>query len=314
MNTLTEVYVGVDVAKDALVTFVRPTMDQIEVKNTANGIKKLLKALSKHNVKRVVCEASGGYEAEMLSMLGKAGYEAYQVDPKRIKGFKTSLGRYAKTDLQDAQAIALFAEKMQPRHEKKHFSEEELSLKSLVKRRADLVAAAAEEKTRLKHPLQKKCADSIERHIAFINDEIKVKDKEIQALIEASNSWKRQSELLTSMPGIGKITAATIIVEMPELGSVSRGEAAALVGVAPYARQSGSYVGKTITMGGRFYLRKALYMAALTASRSNPVLAKFYQRLRKVGKAPKSAIVAVIRKMIIMLNVMKRENMLWKHV
>jgi len=183
---------------------------------------------------------------------------------------------------------------------------------ALIKRRVDLITMAANEKKRLNHPQQQYCQEIIKKHIIFIKKQIEAIDKEINKIIEKDDELKRKKQIITSIPGVGDITAASLIASMPELGTVENSQISALLGVAPYQHQSGMYVGTAHIQGGRFAPRQMVYMAALTASRCNKILAAFYQRLLSVGKKPKVALVAVMRKIIIILNAMIKGNELWK--
>jgi transposase len=221
-------------------------------------------------------------------------------------------GVKVKTDKSDAQMIALFAERVRCKYEQCKLSEEAEKLRALVRRRRDLTNIISIEKKRLRHPKQIYCREEIEELIAFTGKQVSMLDEKIMEMIDNDPDWKKKAEIVKSLPGIGKQTAAVLIADMPELGKLNNREAAALVGVAPYVNESGTYKGAAHISGGRFGLRNSIYMAALTASRYNPELAKFYKRLRKAGKKPKVAIVAVMRKMVTMVNSMIKDNRKWQ--
>jgi transposase len=312
MDKITEVFVGVDVSKNHLDVYLDPVSKKLQIGNNIHGLKKLLSLLSRYTVVQVVCESSGGYEYGLLTILRKAAYNVWQVDPKRIKAFIVSEGVNVKTDATDAKMIARFASQKQCSYTTQSPSLHANQLRALVRRKADFIGIAATEKKRLRHPQQVYCKEEIKRHIAFIKKEIDKLDKKIMILIENDDEWGRKAKLLESVPGIGKTTASTLLADMPELGKLNSKQIAALIGVAPYNNQSGEYRGQATIKGGRSYPRHILYMAALTASRSNPTMRKFYQRLIAAKKKAKVALVAVMRKLIVILNVMLERGEYWK--
>jgi len=311
---LTKIYVGVDISKKWLDIHCNPTGKTMHISNDVEGIANLLQELSGYDVMQVVFESSGGYEFFLHQMLDKAGYNTWQVDPSRVKAFRISEGIKVKTDAYDAKILSLFAANKKRTYKPKKASEKMNKLYALIKRRADLTTIAANEKKRLNHPQQQYCREIIKKHIAFIKKQIEAVDKEINEIIDKDNELKRRKEAITSIPGVGDTTAASLIASIPELGTVKNNQISALLGVAPYQHQSGRYVGIAHIRGGRFAPRQMIYMAALTASRCNEIFAAFYKRLLAVGKKPKVALVAVMRKIIITLNAMIRRNELWKIV
>jgi transposase len=314
MKTLSKIYVGVDVSKKILDVHLHPVNKKLQVTNDASGIEKLTVFLRNFDVDQVVCEASGGYELLMMRMLEKRGFKVWRVEPRRIKAFIRSEGVYAKTDACDAKMIALFGAEKTPKHVLIPLSDESLQLKAVVNRRHDLSLMVAAEKTRLKQAYDPFCKKLMEQSILFFEQQMNSVEAEILKCINKSQEWKQKAKLAQSVPGIGPVSAALLIAELPELGLVKSKPIAALAGVAPYTRQSGSYRGNAYIGGGRSHLRNTLYMAALSAARANPVLKKFNDRLRNAGKKPKVTIVAVVRKLIVILNAMFRKKEAWKIV
>lgn len=311
MNKITKIYAGVDVSKKHLDVYLEPIAKKIHIANTNQGIKKLLKFLSAYSIAQVVCESSGGYEHNLLLLLRNANYTVWQVNPTRIKAFIVSEGVHIKTDAHDAKMIARFASVKECPYRSELQANE---LRAFVRRRADFIEMAAVEKKRLNHPQQRYCRAEIKRHILFIKEEIKSLNKKIIELITNDNELSRKAKLLESVPGIGKAATSTFLADLPELGKLNNKQIAALVGVAPYTHQSGEYRGRAMIKGGRGYARHILYMVALTASRSNPCLRKFYQRLISAKKKAKVALVAVMRKLIVILNVMLERGEYWRYI
>ena len=256
---------------------------------------------------RVAFEASGGYETPLRDALGAAGVPAHRVNPRQARAFATSLGRLAKTDRADAAVLREMGLRLDlpicPPE-----TEELKQLKALQLRRRQLAADAAREKTRLKQTADKAMRASLERVLRFLSKEVTSIEAEIATLIEGSQDLRAKADLLRSAPGVGPVSATAILAELPELGTLSPAQVAALAGVAPMARESGMRSAKRRIRGGRKSLRDVLYMAGLSASRHDPGLKAFADRLKANGKAPKQAIIAVTRKLLIILNAMVREN------
>jgi transposase len=311
MKTITKNFVGVDISKNWLDVHIHPKNLSVRVDNTQIGISSLLKTFSDSNIDQIVCESSGGYENLLMSLCSDAGHKIWRVDPKRIKAFIASEGVKAKTDRIDARMIALFASQKKSTYEQSKRSDYDEKIRSFVRRKADLIEIAAMEKKRLKGPTGLYCRDRIEKFLAVINKDIEELENEIQNLIKQDEELNKKNEILQSIPGIGKTTAAALIADMPELGAIENKKAAALLGVAPYTKQSGMYKGNEVISGGRPAPRKALYMAALSAMRHNKTMKTFYTRLRDNGKKPKVAIVAVMNKFIVTINAMLRKKEKW---
>ena len=311
MSTVAKIHIGVDVSKARLDVHMNPLNKAIAFVNSEDGIRQFIEELKPYKVEQIVCESSGGYEDLMLKTLRRSGYKVWQVDPNRIKSFMRSEGKRAKTDVIDARMIALFsAQKAQP-HEHVVQGKNHDLLCDLVKRRKDLTDMITIERLRLKHPSQKSCIDEIQAHIDFMNEQIKTLDKKINQLIEEDDDLNKTAKIIESVPGIGRITSALLLAKMPELGRIENKQAAALVGVAPYTQESGQYRGASFIAGGRGIVRAGVYMAALVASRFNKKMKAFYQKLKAAGKKPKVALVAVMRRLVVILNIMIKEKTMW---
>lgn len=311
MDTITKNFVGVDVSKNWLDVHIHPKNQSIKVDNTQIGLDELLQILSNSNINQIVCESSGGYENLLVNVCTNAGYNVWRVDPKRIKAFIVSEGIKAKTDKIDAKMIARFAAQKQYVYIQNKRSSNDEKIRALVRRKADLTEISSIEKKRLKGPTGQFCNDRIEAHLNFISQDIEELENEIQFLIKQDDALSKKNEILQSIPGVGKTTAAALIADMPELGTIDNKKAAALLGVVPYTKQSGMYKGNEVISGGRSAPRKALYMAALTATRYNKSMKDFYSKLRERGKKPKVAVVAVMNKLIVTANAMLRKNEKW---
>ncbi len=255
-------------------------------------------------------EASGGLETTVAALLARRGLAVAIVNPRQVRNFASAMGLLAKTDPIDARVIALFAERVRPTPRPLK-NEEQQDLDQLLARRRQLVEALAGEKNRLGQARGKAVRISLQAHIDWLERQIKEVEEQLNELIKASPLWREREDLLRSTPCIGPATARTLVAELPELGTLGRRQIAALTGVAPYQRQSGKWKGKSFCSGGRAAVRSALYMAALTGMRFNPVLKEFYQRLIAGGKAHKVAMVACMRKLLTILNAMVRENKKW---
>lgn len=303
--------VGVDVSKGWLDVYIYPADRYMRIDNTLSGIEMLLTTLSRFTIEQIVCESSGGYESLLIGQLGKKEYKTWRVDPKRIKAFRESEGIRVKTDKFDAKIIALFAASKRQAYVPYSPKESDLQLQSLVRRRDDLRHMCTMEKLRLENP-QQHCKSSIKTHIKHLEQQILELNDKIEHEIDSNEEWRKKRDILQSAPGIGKKVAASIIADMPELGKIENKAAAALLGVAPFNQESGKRKGKAYSSGGRSGPRNVLYMAILSASRCNPVIKEFYQRLITAGKKPKVALVACMNKMIRILNSMLKKQEPWK--
>lgn len=312
MTKLTKCVAGVDVSKASLEIYLMPVNQKLNCANTKAGISKMLRTIQKHNIKRVVFESTGGYEQRLFNAVNEVGLEPWRVEPRRIKAFIMSEGIKAKTDAIDAKMIAMFGMEKEPSYISRKPSEAENALKSIVRTRDDLAQIKAKLKTQMKQPvISDLCKQILEDSYIAIKANIAKLDKQMDAIIQRDQQLKKRTELCASIPGIGTVTAAVLLSEVPELGSLNEREIAALTGLAPYTRESGIYKGKSYVSDGRSLPRKLLYIAALIAARVNPQMKEFYQRLRDNGKPPKLALTAVARKLLCLANTLLRKEELW---
>lgn len=300
----TRAFVGVDVSKHQLDVAFRPSGERMAVANDHRGVTRLVKLIGRSRPERIVLEASGGFEKLLQERLGEKGLPVAVVNPRNVREFARASGRLAKTDAIDAAVLAHFAEVMKP--EPRRLPDPETrKLRALVTRREQLVQMMTAEKNRRPHALESVRAGLV-TIIRCLKKQIAVLDKEIAALIREKPVLRKKAELLGSAPGVGRVVSATLIANLPELGELNGKKIAALVGVAPFNRDSGKLKGKRAIWGGRGRIRAKLYMGTVAAVRLNPSLQAFYARLRSAGKSPKMALTACMRKMIVMLNAMLR--------
>jgi transposase len=296
--------VGIDISSTALDCALLDAQGKFEAFSAENGkaaARKLARGLAKKKVALVVIESTGGYENILMAALAAEGVPFARANPRQVRDFAKGLGTFAKTDRIDARMLALFGERVRPRITTLP-SAEEARLKALSLRRRQLVDARVAEKNHRTMAVEKDIRASIERTIETLGEEIERIEDLIAELIAASQAMRERQDLLESIPCIAATTSATIIAELPELGHRSTSVLKALVGVAPFNADSGAHRGERHIQGGRAALRQALYMAAQTGYRCNPVLKTFYERLRANGKAHKQAIVACIGKLLSMMN------------
>ena len=306
MTTITESYVGIDISKDKLDVAVVGNKEVVQVSNTKRGIAKWVTEMLKLNPKLIVVEATGGYEEAVVLALFEAGLPVALVSPQRVRQYARASGLLAKTDGIDAQTLADFGEKMQPRrYEGK--SEAARRLSRLVGRRKQLGEMLKAEKNRLR-TANAEIQNSLATVIGVLKAEIKRLDQEIMKFMKEHADFGEQEKLLRSAKSIGAVTAATLLADLPELGKLDRKEIAALVGVAPMNQDSGKKRGYRKTKGGRPDVRSVLYMSTLSAIRYNPVIKAQYDQLVKRGKLKKVAITACMRKMLTILNAMMRDQ------
>lgn len=307
--TAVQYYVGVDVSKSTLDVCVLPTGEAFKVSNDSTGIAKLLTRLRPMSPERVVMEATGGFENEAAATLFLAGFKVCVVNPLQVRNFAKADGQLAKTDRVDAAVIAKFGQRMVPAL-RTIASAELRGMDALVTRRRQLLQMTTAEKNRMgmaAPPLR----PGIQAHIDWMEQEIARIEKELAEAIEASPVWQQKVVVYTSVPGIGITTAHSLVAELPELGLLCAKKISALVGAAPYPRDSGAFRGQRHIRGGRASVRCALYMATLSAIRWNPVLKAMYERLKARGKPFKVAMIACLRKLLVILNTMARTNTTW---
>ncbi len=304
-----EVYVGIDVSKDHLDVRVSSEARAWRKANNPEGIASLLESLGATRPRLVVMESSGGYEYDVAAELAAAAHAVAVVNARQVRDFGRSIGRNAKTDTLDAEVLARFAEAVKPQV-RPLLDEEERELRALIRRRRQVVEMITSERNRLRHATAV-LRPRIEQHIAWLIKDRGEIDRQIKEFIQSSPVWRAKDELLTSVPGVGEVVSSVIMAELPELGRLNRREIAALVGVAPFNRDSGQFRGRRTTWGGRKSVRSALYMATLVAIRRNPVIKEFYDRLCAAGKAKKVALTAAMRKLLTLINVMMRDQTRW---
>jgi transposase len=305
-----KILVGIDVAKGHLDIAVRPSGEQWRVEYNEEGLAGLVQRMKEIGVELVVMEATGGYEVEVATVLAIAGIGVAVVNPRQVRDFAKSTGKLAKTDRLDAGMIAHFGEAIHP--EARFLTDEQArQLEALVTRRRQLMEMLVSEKNRL-HISHKKLQKRLLDHIEWLQHELDEIDRDLKQSIRESPIWREKDDLLRSVPGIGPVSASVLLASLPELGKLDRKKIAALVGVAPFNRDSGSLRGKRSIWGGRAHVRTILYMATLSATRYNPVIREFYQRLRKAGKEAKVALTACMRKLLTILNAILRNAIPWR--
>ena len=300
--------VGIDVAKRHLDLHLLPDGHAWRIPYTPADLARLIDELAARQVDLVVLEASGGYERPCADMLAAAGLGVAVINPRQIRRFAGALGRLAKTDTIDAALIADYGARMRPAAQYKPDADRN-HLAALVVRRRQLVAMAVSERQRADPDhLDHTIAHDIAQHLDFLEQRLADIEQRIAGLIAAHPLWSRLSSALQTIKGVGPQTATALITQMPELGTIGRRQIAALAGLAPINRDSGSSRGRRFVHGGRTPLKTALYLAALSAARFNPTLKTFYQRLRDNGKSPKTALVAVARKLLTILNAIAKQT------
>jgi transposase len=302
-------FVGIDVSKDALDVHGLPAGSASRFDNTAAGRAKLLTLLPPAGACLSVVEATGGHERDLVAEAVTAGHHIAVVNPRQVRDFAKALGLLAKTDLIDAAVIARFAETTRPVPQ--GYDERQEQFRELIVRRRQLLDHRTAEKNRCEmghSPLVRK---SVLKLIETLNKDLKRIEKAILQLVESNDDWRGRYKRLTSVPGVGEQTAATLMAELPELGRLNRQQVAALVGVAPFNRDSGQFQGRRTIWGGRSSVRNVLYMAALSAKKHNPVIRAFAARLLAKGKPPKLVLTACMRKLLVILNAMLRSEEMW---
>jgi transposase len=304
-----ETWIGIDVAKAHLDLAVHEGTHWRRANDEA-GIAQVVTDLRELGPSLVVLEATGGYERAVTAALTEAHIPVAVVNPRQVRDFAKATHVLAKTDVLDAKVLAHFAAVIRPEARTLADAQEQ-ELKDLVARRRQVVGMLTAEKNRLPRST-KTVRERIKAHIAFLEADLDQQNRDLDRLLQASPVWRTTEDLLQSVPGIGPAVSVTLVAALPELGTLSRKEIAALVGVAPLNRDSGRYRGHRIVWGGRADVRAALYMAALVASRHNPVIHELYQRLLAAGKPKKVALVACMRKLLVILNAILKSQQPWR--
>lgn len=305
------VYVGIDVAKDRLDVHILPSNQCVTVGRHGAGLAELVGLLTAQAPTLIVLEATGGFEVTVAAALAGAGLPLAVINPRQIRDFARATGRLAKTDALDAQAIALFAERIRP-EARAVAPLEAQALAELVGRRRQLVEMIGMESNRRRQARVPKVQRTVQAVLLALETQLAELDSDINDMVRSSPVWRATDALLTSVPGVGPVTSRTLIAEMSELGGLDRRRVAALVGVAPINRDSGQMRGHRAIAGGRTTVRNALYMATLSAARHNPVIKAHYQQLVARGRPKKVALIACMRRLLGILNAIVKTQKAWK--
>jgi transposase len=310
MQKAAEIFVGIDISKAWLDIAVHEKEETFRASNDEAGMGGLVKRLKKMKASLIVLEPTGGFEMLVVAELTHAGLPVAVVNAKRVRDFARATGQLAKTDKLDAKVLAHFAAAVRPAVRNLRTEQEE-QLTALMTRRRQVIDMLTVEKNRLV-TVRAKMRTDIEAHLQWLSGNLKGLDEEIEEFVKGLPAWKDKDALLQSVPGVGRVTSATLLGMLPELGLLNRQEIAALVGVAPVNKDSGKKRGRRRVYGGRADVRSVLYMAALSAKKFNPVIRKFYERLIQHGKEKKVALTACMRKLLVILNAMLRSNQPWR--
>jgi transposase len=303
-------FVGIDVSKAYLDVCIRPGGEAFRAANDDGGIAELVARLAATEPALVVLEATGGYEAPVVAALAVAAVPLAVINPRQVRDFAKATGKLAKTDVLDAAVLAHFAEVVRP--EPRPLDDEQtLELQAMLVRRRQLIDMLTAETNRMYGCRSTTLRKSIYRHVAWLRRQLKDVDRDLDTQLRETPLWREKDDLLQSVPGVGPVLSRTLIAELPELGTLDRKQIAALVGVAPLNRDSGAMRGRRAIWGGRASVRGPLYMAAIVAAKHNPLVRATYERLVAAGKAKKVALVACMRKLIVMLNAILRDRRPW---
>jgi transposase len=303
-------FVGIDIAKDKFDVVVLPTAEHRTFDNQPTGHQQFLNWLSARGSCLLILESSGGYERALIYAAQDAGWEVVLANPRQVRDFAKGQGQLAKTDHLDAAILARFGQ-LVPLRTLEKTPEKRRELEDLIVRRRQLVQMQTAEHNRRQQATRKSVQRSIEKLLQLLERQIQQVEQQITELLNSDDDWKARAALLETMPGIGPANSALLVAELNELGQASKQQIVALVGVAPYARDSGNFRGERRCRGGRQRVRSVLYMAAITAIRCNPQIKAFAQRLRQAGKKFKVVVIACIRKMLVILNSMVKHNQPW---
>jgi transposase len=304
-----KIYIGIDVSKTTLDIYILPQKKHMQFSNNLEGIKKLLSKAKLFTNSLVIMESTGGYETPVSRALCQENLDVCVINPRQIRDFAKALGKLAKTDKVDAQIIALFGMKMEP-HPNVVYNEKQQTIAANNVRRRQLIDMIVSEKNRLDkaNPEQ---VESIQRVLEVLEKELKLIEATQEQLICQDDVLQKNKQILTSVKGIGEITATALLCELPEIGNLTPKQIASLAGLAPFNRDSGTLKGKRTIWGGRASVRIALYMPTIVAIKYNPQIQTFYQHLCQLGKSKMTAIIACMRKLLIIMNAMIRKQECW---
>ncbi len=303
--------VGIDVAKEHLDAHVRPTDEALRVRYDDAGLAALLTRLRAVQPTVIVLEATGGYEVPVVAALANAGLPVVVVNPRQIRNYARALGQLAKTDPLDARVIARFAEAVRPPVRPLPDAQAQ-ALSALTARRRQLVDMLGAEQNRRRLGRDRPVQHQLEAHITWLEQALRGLDHDLTTLLRSTPAWREKDDLLRSASGVGPVTSCTLVADLPELGCLTRRRISALVGLAPFARDSGVFRGRRMIAGGRAHIRRVLYMATLSAIKHNPAIRGFYHRLVTAGRPPKVALTAAMRKLLTILNAMLRDRRPWQ--
>ena len=305
-------FVGIDVAKQTLDIHARPQAEAWTLTYDLAQLPALVKRLQGLAPERIIVEATGGLETLLVSHLAAANLPVCVINPRQARDFAKAIGQLAKTDRMDAAVLAHFGEALKPALRPLP-SQQAQEFEALLQRRRQLIEMLVAEKNRLLQCQHlRSVASDVRQHIAFLEKRLGRCDRELREAVEQSPVWRAKDDLLKSVPGIGEVTSLTLLASLPELGELNHKQIAGLVGVAPQTRQSGRWRGQARCGGGRGQVRAVLYMATLSATRYNPVIRSFYKRLVGAGKPKKVALVACMRKLLVLLNAMVKHQCGWR--
>lgn len=309
--TSKELFVGIDVSKASLDLAVRPGDETWTFPNDQEGISQLVERISGLSPTLVVLEATGGLELTLVGALAEASLPVVMVNPRQVRDFARAIGVLAKTDSLDAQLLALFSERVRPEPRPLPDAQAQ-KLRAVLARRRQVVEMITAEKNRLQ-TAPPTVRQDINNHITWLEQSLDKLDSDLREALRHKSLWREKEDLLRGVPGVGPVLSFTLLAELPELGALGRRQIAALVGVAPLNRDSGAFRGKRTVWGGRRSVRTVLYMATLAATRFNPTIGAFYQRLCNAGKPKKAALTACMRKLLTILNAVLRDRRPWNH-
>ncbi len=304
-------FIGIDVARDRLDVHLLPAGEAFFVARDEEGLSILIERIRRLDAPFVCLEATGGYEMDVVDALAEAAIPVVVINPRQVRDFARATARLAKTDSLDAEVIAAFAKAVRP-PVRPLPNDQERRFSALSRRRRQLTAMLATEKTRLKRERHRAIGERIAAHIDWLSAERDILDRDLKAMVQADAGWRQKARLLQSVPGVGETTAIALIAGLPELGTLERNPIAALVGVAPINRDSGTMRGRRMIFGGRKHIRGALYMATVSAVQCNPPIKAMRDRLKAQGKPPKLVLTACLRKLLIVLNAVLRDQKEWK--